>query len=84
MSNYTTEQLKEIWAKGEPSTANGNAAKWRKDEYGSLMKYDDYGDRTSEYGWEVDHIISLADGGPDEMSNWQPLQWENKVRKSGG
>jgi len=45
------------------------------------MKRDDYGNRNSDYGWEIDHID--PDGG-DDISNLQQLQWKNNVDKSDG
>ena len=35
---------------------------WRRDHNGSAMWFSDYGDRNSDYGWEIDHIVpsSLA------------------------
>ena len=27
------------------------------------------------YGWEIDHIVRLKDGGPDTLGNLRPLQW---------
>lgn len=67
-----------VWQKGRvvapyaPST-------WRMDVFGSWMKWEEYGNRISKYGWEIDHINP---DGPDHISNLQPLQWENNVRKS--
>jgi 5-methylcytosine-specific restriction endonuclease McrA len=42
--------------------------------------YADYG-ITSTYGWEIDHIKPVAKRGGDEITNLQPLQWENNRRK---
>lgn len=40
------------------------------------MRRNEYGDRKSLYGWEVDHIDP---DGPNTLSNYRPLQWENNV-----
>jgi 5-methylcytosine-specific restriction endonuclease McrA len=48
---------------------------------GAVMKRSDYGNTSSEHGWEVDHVKPIAKGGTDALSNLQPLQWENNRRK---
>jgi len=40
-----------------------------------------YGNRKSEYGWELDHIIPKALGGKTHIHNLRPLHWENKAAK---
>lgn len=53
----------------------------RKDKCGAWIRYSEYGNRKSQYGWEIDHINP---NGSDALSNLQPLQWENNVDKSDG
>ena len=55
---------------------------FRRDNYGYLMRYEDYGNINSEYGWEIDHICPVARGGTDALGNLQPLYWENNRKKS--
>ena len=57
-----------VWAKGTPIPGYPSNT-WRRDAYQNIMKYSDLGNRKSEYGWERDHIIALALGGPDTADN---------------
>lgn len=76
--SYDTALLNQIWQKASP-LPNSDADMWRKDDYGRMIKYTDYGKRDSEYGWEVDHIQRVADGGLDILSNLRPLNWQSNV-----
>mgnify|MGYP001617308740 CR=1 FL=1 len=67
-----------VWKKGT-ATTNNDPAVWRLDACGAWMQFSKYGDRDSQYGWEIDHIISIDRGGLDALSNLRPLQWENNV-----
>jgi 5-methylcytosine-specific restriction endonuclease McrA len=53
---------------------------WRRDMCGHAMKYVEHGVE-GKFGWEIDHIKPVAGGGGDELSNLQPLWWENNRRK---
>ena len=57
------------------SIAGSDVRAWRRDDYGNDIRYADYGDRDSEFGWEIDHVKPLARGGLDIDSNLRALHW---------
>ena len=60
-----------IWAKGTPIPGY-DPGTWRRDAYGNNMKYSDFGNRASQFGWERDHVVALALGGTDTVDNMRP------------
>lgn len=77
---WSDDMIQKVWEKGR--VVEGNDPKvWRKDECEAWIKRSDYGNRKSQYGWEIDHI---SPGGEDVLSNLRPLQWENNVDKGDG
>jgi hypothetical protein len=69
-----------VWNKAK-IVAGHDPATTRKDACNAFMKRGDYGKLTT-YGWEVDHVKPVARGGGDDLTNLQPLQWENNRHKS--
>lgn len=80
-NNWSLEQIKEVWTKGKVID-NYDPEIWRRDVCGYVIKFSEHGNRNSEYGWEIDHIKPVAHGGEDELTNLQPLCWENNAKKS--
>ena|SRR3990167_3358450 len=82
--NFTQEQLKQIWFKAESAGAENDQKGFRKDKCEAWIKWSEYGNRNSQYGWEVDHIIPSENGGSDAISNLRALHWKNNASKSDG
>ena len=81
--SISDETIWQVWNKAFNITI-ADAPLWRKDECGAWIKRVDYGNRNSQYGWEIDHIIPVSKDGTDDITNLRPLQWENNVRRSDG
>ncbi len=69
-----------VWQKGK-EIPDYSPDMWRQDDYGNVIRFTDYGDRNSEYGWEIDHIVRVSDGGSDTLSNVRPLHWRANVTR---
>lgn len=83
------DELKlQIWERGQ-IVEGKDPSKIRKDACDAWIKFDEYGNTKSPYGWQVDHIIprkKLANEGfsccaIDNIVNLRPLQWENNLSK---
>lgn len=77
-SGFDTPTVEAVWQKGIPEPGY---TVYRKDACGASMLRSDYGDTSSQWGWEIDHIKPVAAGGTDALDNLQPLQWENNRHK---
>ena len=70
--DYTSEELNIIFAKGLLRRNPLNGKIETTDFEGHIIKRLDYGDVSSYFGWEVDHIDKVKDGGSDDISNLRP------------
>ena len=52
----------------------------RKDACGAVIARTSYG-ALGDLGREVDHAMPVAEGGGDQLSNLQPLHWQNNRHK---
>ena len=63
------EDLKRAaWSRTSPVQGYGNSWEFRKDCLGNLIRYEDFGNRHSPFGWE------LASDRPDSA---QALHWKS-------
>jgi len=81
--SFSENTVQKVWEKGRIVSGNAPAV-YRKDECGAWLGRNQYGNRDSRYGWEIDHIRPESEGGGDELSNLRPLQWENNAEKQDG
>lgn len=70
-----------VWNKAHPQLGY-DANLYRKDDWGWWICYTDYGNRSSDYGWELDHLTPVSEGGSDSLANLRPLHWRNNVARS--
>jgi 5-methylcytosine-specific restriction endonuclease McrA len=84
MANWTQTEIGEIWEKAEYIDEKNEPNGFRKDQCGAWIKWSDYGNRNSKYGWEIDHIKPASKGGEDIVSNARPLHWKNNASRQDG
>lgn len=71
-----------VWTKGTV-IPGFDANVWRYDAFGTVIRFSDYGNRSSQYGWEIDHIVPVALGGTDALANLRPLHCSNNASLGG-
>jgi len=77
---WTRNQIDQVWKKGI-IVANYSPDLWRLDRCGIMMNFFEHGNKNSQYGWEIDHINPVSNGGKDNLENLQPLNWVNNLEK---
>jgi len=70
-----------VWPKGR-TIPGWSPLIWRWDDFGRVIRYGDYGNRRSQFGWEIDHVTPLSQGGNDDPSNLRPLHWVSNLERS--
>ena len=83
MANFTEDIIQKVWEKAT-IVSDQDPRVWRQDQCKAWIGRNFYGNRNSEYGWEIDHITPTSIGGTDSLSNLRPLQWENNASRQAG
>lgn len=79
---FKSSKISMVWDKAKPINGLYESLGIREDVYGSLIKQNEYGNRSSFLGWEVDHINPKKNSGSNHISNLQPLYYRNNLQKS--
>ena len=56
---FSEETIQQVWEKATPVAGNDPAV-WRQDQCKAWIGRRFYGNRNSEYGWEIDHIVPVS------------------------
>ncbi len=71
---YDRTVIDHVWSLAQEVSGN-DAGLWRKDEFGAWMHRLEYGNRRSQFGWEIyDPNISGSSFG---LRTLRPMQWQN-------
>ncbi len=77
------EDLKRAaWSRTSPVGTHANSWEFRKDRLGNMVRYADFGNRKSPFGWELDFIEPRALGGSTDPANLQALHWRATAARS--
>lgn len=73
-------KIEEIWEKATV-VPDYDSARWRQDFAGAWIQREQYG-LSSEYGWDVCHLVPVSHGGSNAIDNLRPIHWKNHQRKA--
>jgi hypothetical protein len=71
---YDREVIDRVWSYAQVVAGNDPAV-WRKDEGGAWIHRAEYGNRRSEFGWEIVECGFLTRG--QGVAALRPMQWQN-------
>lgn len=71
-----------VWMKGHEIPGYDRNV-WRRDDFGNIIRFADYGKRESPYGWEKDHVQPQALLGQSHLGNLRPLHCSKNASLGG-
>lgn len=74
--SFSPEVVDKVWAR-----VGGFYSDLAEDICGANIRRQEYG-KTTDCGWEIDHIRPVSRGGSDAPDNLQPLHWKNNRAKA--
>ena len=77
---WTKEIIQTVWEKGT-KVEGYDADKYRKDACGAWIMRDKNGE-IHNYGWEIDHIYPVSQGGDNKIENLRPMHYLNNRSKA--
>lgn len=78
---FTEDEIESVLNKA--TTIDGeDSSGYRLDYAGAWIKREEYCNTESTLGWETDHRKPVAKNGSDDISNLDPLQWNNNRTES--
>jgi hypothetical protein len=83
MTDFSEELVQQVWDKASPITGY-DSSKYRKDVCGAWIIRSQYNKNINLYGWTIDMVIPLSEGGTYTADNLRPIQWQNGLSKVEG
>lgn len=72
-TEFEHETIMSVW---EKARRQPGFETFSLDARGATISRFEYG-RRSSYGWVIDRIVPLHEGGTDDIDNLRPLHWKN-------
>jgi hypothetical protein len=80
-ASWTEDQIRAAWNQGQIAE-RFNPDKWRKDPCGAWIARQQFGNKESSFGWEIDAVALEAGAAGGNASDLRPLQWKNASAKT--
>ena len=82
MKSFSDSKKNHCWNKARKRRDKDSSGEtYRTGAANALIKYQDYGNANSKYGWTIDHKKPTSLGGTDANSNIRAMHWKNNIAK---